>query len=73
MRARNLTMPNARRGRDGFTFKLQHLHEFVFEVGVYKNTVLVITHTFQSRKGAVRWAEEARHLIAKSVENREHR
>jgi len=43
-----------RRGRDGFAFKSPHLRELVFEVSMDKNTVLIITHTFQTRKGAVR-------------------
>jgi hypothetical protein len=60
-------------GRDRFGFELHDLRESGFEVRLCKNTVPVIKHTFQTRKGAVRWAEDARHLIARCGENRGHR
>ena len=57
-----------RRGRNRFGFELLHLREVGFEVRLYKNKALVITQTFQTRKGAVRWAEEGRHVIARTAE-----
>jgi len=54
-----------RRGRDRFGFELLQLGEVGFQVRVYKNSILVITHTFRSRKGALQWAEEGRHVIAR--------
>jgi len=57
-----------RRGGDRFGFELLHLRELGFEVRVYKNDVLVITHSFLHRRAALQWAEEGRHVIARSGE-----